>query len=39
MVFNKVPTADFEEGEVETEKDNTRGENGFGSSGTNNNNE
>lgn len=34
IVFNKVPTADFEEGEVETENDNTRGEKGFGSSGT-----
>ena len=34
IVFNKVPTADFEEGEVEAEEDNSRGENGFGSSGT-----
>lgn len=34
IVFNKVPTADFEEGEVETEEDNSRGEEGFGSSGT-----
>lgn len=34
IVFNKVPTADFEEGEVDTEEDNSRGEKGFGSSGT-----
>jgi dUTP pyrophosphatase len=33
MVFNKVPTADFVEGEVESEEDNTRGDKGFGSSG------
>ena len=35
LVFNKVPTADFIEGEVDTEEINTRGENGFGSTGTN----
>lgn len=34
IVFNKVPTADFIEGTVKTEVDNTRGEKGFGSSGT-----
>lgn len=34
IVFNKVPTADFEEGEVDTEENNSRGEKGFGSSGT-----
>ena len=33
IVFNKVPTADFVEGEVESEEDNTRGDKGFGSSG------
>lgn len=31
LVFNKVPTADFIEGNVEIETDNTRGEKGFGS--------
>ena len=35
LVFNKVPTADFIEGKVETEEDNTRGESGFGSTGVN----
>ena len=39
IVFNEVPTADFEEGEVDTEENNTRGENGFGSSGTSETNE
>lgn len=34
IVFNKVPTADFIEGEVDTEEDNSRGDKGFGSSGT-----
>ena len=31
LVFNKVPIADFVEGEVTTEEDNDRGEKGFGS--------
>ena len=39
MVFNEVPIGIFEEGDVSAEADNTRGENGFGSSGTNTTNE